>query len=731
TQHLVEEDNLQVLSIIGIGGIGKTTIARQVFNHERVKNHFEELAWVCVSQQFTRKDVWQTILRNLQPKYEEITKDEIQNKLFGLLETQTYLIVLDDIWKEEDWDRIKPIFPQKKGWKVILTSRNEDVALRADPTYVTFKPQGFTHEESWKLFQKIAFPKNELFSVDEEMREIGKEMIKYCGGLPLAIQVLGGLLAAQYTMRQWRRVYENFGSQFLGKTSFGDDNGNLVYHVLSLSYEELPIYLKQFFLYLAHFPEDCVMNVEKLSYYWAAEGILKPRCYDGDTIRDVADDYIEELVKRNMVIAERDDTSLRFETCQLHDMMREICLLKAKEENFLQMIDARGSASNSHSQSSICKSRRLVVHLTSDTFHEEGEMHNTKLRSLLFPLEYFKEGWTASSLSFTRLQLLRVLDLSRAKFEGGKLPSNIGKLIHLRYLSLYHAWVSHLPYTLQNLKLLLYLNLYVNGESPVYVPNILKVMQGLTYLALPKNMHDKTKLELGNLTNLEIMNHFQTKHSSLRDLGGITRLRTLYILYNGGCNMEMLSSSLSALRHLESLSIRDFTDNVYVGDAQGFVLDCPSLTYLSLQMYMPRLPDEHQFPPYLKSIFLSCCCLEEDPFPILEQLLHLNVVSFGGAAFYGKRMVCSAGGFPQLKELYLHGLGEWEEWIVEAETMPVLHTLYIGYCESLKALPDGLRSLTSLKALKIGMMKREFKGSLQKEGKDYDKVRHIPRLVFL
>lgn len=113
--YLVEEDNIQVISITGMGGIGKTTIARQVFNHETVKNHFEGLAWVCVSQQFTRKDVWQTILGNLQPKYEEITEDEIQNKLFGLLETQTYLIVLDDIWKEEDWDRIKPIFPQKKG----------------------------------------------------------------------------------------------------------------------------------------------------------------------------------------------------------------------------------------------------------------------------------------------------------------------------------------------------------------------------------------------------------------------------------------------------------------------------------------------------------------------------------------------------------------------------------------------------------------------------------------
>uniref|UniRef100_A0A0D3BV25 NB-ARC domain-containing protein n=1 Tax=Brassica oleracea var. oleracea TaxID=109376 RepID=A0A0D3BV25_BRAOL len=113
--YLVEEDCIRVISITRMGGIGKTTIARQVFNHETVKNHFEGLAWVCVSQQFTRKDVWRTILRNLQPYYEEITEDEIQNKLFGLMETQNYLIVHDDIWKEEDWDRIKPFFFIKLG----------------------------------------------------------------------------------------------------------------------------------------------------------------------------------------------------------------------------------------------------------------------------------------------------------------------------------------------------------------------------------------------------------------------------------------------------------------------------------------------------------------------------------------------------------------------------------------------------------------------------------------
>ncbi|CAA7047409.1 unnamed protein product [Microthlaspi erraticum] len=623
--YLVEEENVQMVSICGMGGIGKTTLARQVFNHET------------------------TIFQELSSGYDEhrvssMTEDKLQDTLFRLLETSKSLIVLDDMWKEEDWDLIKHVFPPKK-----------------DPTCVTFKPECLTSEESWTLFRRTAFPKDK---VDEVMEEMGKQMVKHCGGLPLAVKVLGGLLAAQYTLREWNRIYENIKSHIVrGRSSFSDRNISSVYNVLYLSFEELPIYLKQCFLYIAHFPEDYAINIENLSYYWAAEGIRRPRNNNGATIRDDADEYIEELVKRNMVISERNVITSRFETCHLHDMMREVCLLKAEEENFLHIVDTSSVTSDGSSQS-LCRSCRLVIHSLDYTIHMERYIKNPKLRSLLVIDQYPGLKWMSSTtLCFTRLQFMRVLDLSRATFEERNLPSSIGKLIHLRYLSLYLGDVTHLPSSMRNLKQLLYLNLDVYGY-PIYLPNIFKELRELRYLCLPVGIQDSIKLELENLINLETLVNFSTKHSSLTDLQHMTRLVSLSISVRGGCNLETLPSSLGKLRNLANLVI----DGAKMRDSFG-----------------------HGF----------------------EETL------------CGRRMVFSSGGFPKLQMLDLRGLQEWEEWIVEEGSMPLLHALLIYGCDKLEELPDGLRFITCLEYLVVRPISWEFLTKLRRGGEDYYKVQHI------
>ena len=116
--HLVENDNIQVVSISGMGGIGKTTLARQVYHHDIVRRHFDGFAWVCVSKEFQRKDIWQKILQDLRPHDENIKQmdeNKLQAELFLLLGTSRHLIVIDDVWKNEDWDRIKDVFPHERG----------------------------------------------------------------------------------------------------------------------------------------------------------------------------------------------------------------------------------------------------------------------------------------------------------------------------------------------------------------------------------------------------------------------------------------------------------------------------------------------------------------------------------------------------------------------------------------------------------------------------------------
>ncbi|CAN6859054.1 unnamed protein product [Brassica oleracea] len=299
-----------------------------------------------------------------------------------------------------------------------------------------------------------------------------------------------------------------------------------------------------------------------------------------------------------MVISKRDVDTSRFETLQLHDMMREVCLLKAEEENFVQTIGT--STANSISP---CKSRRLfVVNWDAEIFNLDKEVKNPSLRTLLF----LKTKTQIIPLLFTRHKLMRVLDLSYVDFKGWKVPSSIGKFIHLRYLSLEGSYVTQLPSSMWNLKKLIYLNLDVYSE--VYMPNnILKEMRELTFLWLPRRLHDKTKLELGNLVKLETLKNFNTKHGRVTDLQGMTRLRSLSIfITDERYTMETLSSSLSKLSHLESLTI-DNDNEFYTptnDDEEGFVWDFVNLKQLRLEISMPRLPDAQRFPSHLTTIHL-------------------------------------------------------------------------------------------------------------------------------
>ncbi|CAN6832392.1 unnamed protein product [Brassica oleracea] len=731
--HLVENDNIQVVSISGMGGIGKTTLARQVFHHDIVRSQFDGFAWICVSQDFKRKDIWQKLLQDLRPHdkgIEHTNEGTLQAELFHLLETSKYLIVMDDVWTKEDWDVIKDVFPQERGelsnccWKMILTSRNEGVGLHADPACFPFRPKTLSPEESWKLCESIAFPGREIteFDVDEELEAMGKKMVTYCGGLPLAVKVLGGLLANKNMVEEWKRVYDDIQTQIV---RIDENSQDSVYRVLSTSYEDLPMQLKHCFLYLAHFPEDDKIQVETLYYLWEAEGIITSSG-DGATTRKIGEEYIDELVRRNMVIGVKEELSCRWEYCQMHDMMREVCLYKAKEENFLQFIKVPTTSTSTINAHTPTRSRRLAVYGGGNAFDMLGRKNNQKARSVLgFGLD--SNLWKQSGQGLRNLQLLRVLDLSldyKSHSRGGRIPSSIGKLIHLRYLSLHMGHATHVPSSLRNLKLLIYFS--ISSAGVVHLPSIFKEMVELRFLQLPSFIDAKTKLELGNLVNLEYLRWFRSEYGSITVFLQMNRLRSLLIFLNRRSTSEILASSLCELRNLEDLTLIDVnneSDGAYDVD---FVWSFIHLRLLELKIRMTRLPDHSRLPPHLAHISLSGCELEEDPLQILEKLLHLKSVELGYRSFVGRKMVCSKGGFPQLCKLTIWSLDNLEEWIVEEGSMPCLLTLSILYCEKLKELPEGLKYVTSLKELVISHKNKEWKTTLVPGGESYHKVQHIP-----
>ncbi|XP_052297987.1 putative disease resistance RPP13-like protein 1 isoform X7 [Citrus sinensis] len=707
------DGGFSVIPIIGMGGLGKTTLAQLVYNDKQVEDHFDLKAWTCVSDDFDVFRLTKSILisiaadQNVDNQDLNLLQEKLKKHLFG----KKFLLVLDDVWNEDytDWvDLSLPFEAGAQGSKIVVTTRNQEVAKIMSPDQA-YELKNLSTEDCLSVFAQHSLGTRD-FSSHKSLEDIGKKIVIKCNGLPLAAKALGGLLRGKHDRREWEDVLSS-------KIWELPQERCRIIPALAVSYYYLPPTLKQCFAYCSLLPKDYEFEEEEIILLWCASGFLD-HGESGNPSEDLGRKFFQELRARSF-FQQSSSSRSRF---VMHDLVNDLAQWAAGEMYFrMEYI------SEVNKQQSFSRNLRHLSYIC-------GECDGVKRFEKLYDIQHLRNflplmlsnsarGYLAHSIlpKLFKLQSLRVFSLRGYRIS--ELPDSVGDLRYLRYLNLSGTEIKTLP----------------ESVSKLYNLHTL-LLEGCKLLK-------KLCADMGNLTKLHHLNNSNT--DSLEEMPlGIGKLTCLQTL----CNFAVGKDNGSGLRELKSLIHLQGTlkisklENVKdIGDAKEARLDGKkNLKELSLNwtcstdgsssreaetemgvldMLKPHTNLEQfcikgyggmKFPTWLGDSsfsnlvtlkFENCdMCTALPSVGQLPSLKHLAVrrmsrVRSLGSEFYGNDAPIP---FPCLETLRFEDMQEWEDWIPHGssqgvERFPKLRELHILSCSKLQGtFPEHLPALEIL-----------------------------------
>ncbi|CAM0942641.1 unnamed protein product [Alopecurus aequalis] len=562
--------HLKILSILGFGGLGKTTLAKAVY--DGMKEEFECMAFVSVGRNPDLKKLVKNILFELDKgKYMSLNEamlDQRQliDELRDLLQNKRYFIVIDDIWDTPTWEIVKCAFVDSNhGSRIVTTTRIFEVATTANDLY---KMKPLSDENSKELFRKRLFG-----GKYNQPAELSEKILGKCGGVPLAIITIASLLASKPS-EEWPMVYISIGF------GYGDNKEvENMRKILLFSYYDLPCYLRTCLLYLSIYPEDYKIQKDNLIWKWVAEGFVHEEPRRG--LFEVGERYLTELINRNMIQPEV--LWGRIHSCRVHDMVLDMICSLSKEENFVTVFDPE-----EQNTSSKIHPRRLATQKGVIGHGHLDNTHTPQVRS--FNVIECHINVMPPLSGFEALRVLAIEEDCTFRKECRFQLENLGRLHQLRYLGLRYTPIGELPKEIGDLRFLQTLDLRGSdiGALPLSVIQLrqLKCLRAGGFrgtISVPDGMGNLTSLEELTLSNVIKSPNF------VKELGKLTELRNLDIgiKLTESWMCESIVESLGKLQKIQELYLDTYGVKL---DWEGYVPP-PQLRYLSLQTeFLELLP---------------------------------------------------------------------------------------------------------------------------------------------